>query len=248
MFGGGVEALRQKIAGEKVNWKRIAASAAGGAASGALAGVTMGGSLVAQGALAAGSSAVEGTVTRTALGESTSGKDVLMDAGIGLATAGLVRGGAAAFKSVAKKIKGKPSVSGDDLVSSNVKNSPPADIEIDPKVRGRANEEVALDGMGFEKNTAKIASTTEDVKAIPDALTDSVLAEVKDTKVVSRTKQIRTYEGFTSDAIEGESTDLTRILITRKDTHITKPIYENESFGIIIKVSDFSLLNSAKNY
>jgi hypothetical protein len=55
--------------------------------------------------------------------------------------------------------------------------------------RGRASESKVLNEMGLVKNTEKVS--TDEGKAIPDALTSKISLEVKDTQVVNRTKQIR---------------------------------------------------------
>jgi RHS repeat-associated protein len=98
LLGGGVELGRQLWRGEDVNWNRVGATAAGGAVAGGLAGLTAGGSLLAQGAMAGASSAVGGTVTRTALGEQTTGTNLVVDATVGVVTFGIVKGTSSALQ------------------------------------------------------------------------------------------------------------------------------------------------------
>ncbi len=107
VVGGGVELGRQLWRGEDINWKRVGATAAGGAVAGGLAGLTAGASLVAQGAMAGAASAAGGAVTRTALGESTTATDVAVDAAVGVVTFGLVKGGGAALQ----RLRGSASTS-----------------------------------------------------------------------------------------------------------------------------------------
>jgi RHS repeat-associated protein len=84
------------------DWRRIAATAAGGAVAGGLAGLTGGSSLVAGGGLTGGAALVTGeagaavaggTVTRSLLGVETTRADVATDAFVGVATLGLLKGG-----------------------------------------------------------------------------------------------------------------------------------------------------------
>ncbi|MCC2314104.1 SpvB/TcaC N-terminal domain-containing protein, partial [Cellulomonas xiejunii] len=103
LIGGAVEAGRQYLTTGKVSdWKAVGASAAGGAVSGALAGLTMGASLgVTAGlAVAAGTSVAGGVVTRAAKGEQQTAGAVLTDAAIGVATFGLIKGGSTVVKAI----------------------------------------------------------------------------------------------------------------------------------------------------
>ncbi|WNG15531.1 SpvB/TcaC N-terminal domain-containing protein [Cystobacter fuscus] len=106
IIGGGVELGRQLWRGEDVNWNRVGATAAGGAVAGGLAGLTAGGSLLAQGAMAGAASAAGGTVTRTALGEKTTGTALAVDAAVGVATFGIVKGGSAVLRSTGSAANG----------------------------------------------------------------------------------------------------------------------------------------------
>jgi hypothetical protein len=55
--------------------------------------------------------------------------------------------------------------------------------------RGRASEERVLKERGLRKNTEPV--TTEEGTSIPDALTEAASIEIKDTKRVSLTRQLR---------------------------------------------------------
>ena len=60
--------------------------------------------------------------------------------------------------------------------------------------RGIQNEKRVLKDMGLTKNTSKMASSTNDktpINVIPDAIPEGVIYEIKDTKVLSQTKQIQ---------------------------------------------------------
>jgi hypothetical protein len=55
--------------------------------------------------------------------------------------------------------------------------------------RGRASETRVLDDLGLKKNTQKV--TSAEGVSIPDALTDALSLEIKDTKSVALTAQLR---------------------------------------------------------
>lgn len=95
VVGAGIELGRQIYRGEPINLGRIGAAAAGGLVGGAIAGATFGASLAVGAAGAALGSVVGGIVTRSINGERTTATSVAVDAAIGLATFGIVRGGGA---------------------------------------------------------------------------------------------------------------------------------------------------------
>lgn len=94
--------------------------------------------------------------------------------------------------------------------------------------RGRASEKKVLEEMGLSKNTEKV--TTEEGKAIPDALNETLSVEVKDTKVVNNTKQVR----IQTEAAEASGRE--SVLVTGANTKISGPA--KESFDKIIQRSD----------
>ena len=116
LLGGGIEAGRQFVTeGSITSWTKVGASAAGGAVSGALTGLTAGANLVAGGAIAAGASGANlvaggaiaagasvagGATTRAIAGEKQTIGTVATDAIVGLATFGVVRGGSAIVQSI----------------------------------------------------------------------------------------------------------------------------------------------------
>jgi RHS repeat-associated protein len=92
-IGGGLETARQLITYREINsGKSIAAAILGGAASGAVAGLTLGGSLIAEAYVATTASVVGGEVTRAVMGEQRSPSTILQDATVGLVTFGVFRG------------------------------------------------------------------------------------------------------------------------------------------------------------
>jgi RHS repeat-associated protein len=101
VLGGGVEIGRQLWTnnGHISSWGRIGAALSGGIVAGAIAGGTFGASLVLEGAAAGISSAAGGATTRFVLGEETTLGDVGRDAIVGLVTFGVIKGGAAIFRS-----------------------------------------------------------------------------------------------------------------------------------------------------
>ena len=95
-------------------------------------------------------------------------------------------------------------------------------------IRGRASEAKVLKEMGLVKNTEKVS--TAGGNAIPDALTSKISLEVKDTKVVNRTKQI----GIETDAAKASGQQ--SVLVTGSKTQISGPA--QKSFDTIIKRPD----------
>ena len=82
--------------------------------------------------------------------------------------------------------------------------------------------------MGLAKNTEKVS--TAEGKSIPDALTGKLSVEVKDTKVVNRTAQIR----IQTDA--AKATERESVLVTGTKTKISGPA--QQSFDKIIQRDD----------
>jgi hypothetical protein len=80
--------------------------------------------------------------------------------------------------------------------------------------RDKSSEERVLRDLGLPKNTQSV--TTAEGKAIPDALTDSLSVEIKDSAKVSATKQVRIQTGA-AKASGRES-----VLITGTDTKISR--------------------------
>lgn len=100
VVGAGAYAAVQAWRGEEITLRGAVAAGAGGAVTGGAAGLTMGGSLIVQGAVVAGSSAAGGVVTRAINGEQQTVKAAVTDAVIGTATFGVVKGGGAIFRSL----------------------------------------------------------------------------------------------------------------------------------------------------
>ena len=101
VIGGGIEAGRQLYTQGRVSdWGSVGASAAGGAVSGAVAGLTMGASLAVQAGAAAAAGVAGGATTRALTGQEQTVGAVALDAGIGLVTFGVVRGGSAAISAL----------------------------------------------------------------------------------------------------------------------------------------------------
>jgi RHS repeat-associated protein len=99
--GAAIEAGRQYVTTGRVSdWGAVGASAAGGAVSGVVAGLTMGASLAVQATAAAGAGVVGGITTRALMGQEQTAGAVLQDAAIGLVTFGIVRGGSAAISAL----------------------------------------------------------------------------------------------------------------------------------------------------
>jgi RHS repeat-associated protein len=95
VIGGGVEAGRQFLFEENMDWGRVGATAAGGAVGGGLAGVTMGGSLLVTGTATVRGGVADGTTTRLLSGQEVTPGTVATDAAVSILTLGVVRGGGA---------------------------------------------------------------------------------------------------------------------------------------------------------
>ncbi len=94
--------------------------------------------------------------------------------------------------------------------------------------RGVASEARTLERFGFEKNTTMVSTVEGD--AIPDALTETLSVEVKDTLAVSRTSQIR----IETDAAHAAGQDT--MLFTGVNTKISKPALN--SFDVTVRLQD----------
>ncbi len=98
--GVGISVAVQAMTGDgEINWKKAAAAGVGGMVSGGIAGLTMGGSLLAQAGATVGGGVVGGQVTRTMLGEKTTAGDVATDALVSGVTFGLMKGASAFYRS-----------------------------------------------------------------------------------------------------------------------------------------------------
>ncbi len=94
--------------------------------------------------------------------------------------------------------------------------------------RGVANEKLVLRKLGMTPNTQAVA--TPEGRAIPDALTSTVLIEIKDAAKVSLTKQLRIETGA-ARASGRES-----VLVTGTCTYCTRPT--EEAFDRIIRLDE----------
>ena len=92
--------------------------------------------------------------------------------------------------------------------------------------RGRMNEAKVLESIGEVKNTKKITTTLPDTKeivtVIPDAVTDTKLIEIKDTKAVYNTKQIR------GERQAAKEIGKKFAIITGEKTHLSKKVEADE--------------------
>jgi RHS repeat-associated protein len=112
VIGGGIEAARQYVANGKIDdWGRVGAAAAGGAVSGAITAACPAAGLAGVMAVGAGSGAASGVTQRLVeSGGQSAGtlKEVVVDATVGAASAGLAKGamvvGKAGVQRVAPKV------------------------------------------------------------------------------------------------------------------------------------------------
>ena len=91
--------------------------------------------------------------------------------------------------------------------------------------RGRVNEAKVLKDIGEVKNTQKFDVGNDlmgEQKVIPDAITDKSIIEIKDTKAVYSTKQIRGE----MELAKRENKQLE--IITGEKTHISGNINQEE--------------------
>ena len=89
----------------------------------------------------------------------------------------------------------------------------------DPKQRGRESEDRVLKDLGKEKNTTAVEADGK--KSIPDFQDSKQVGEIKDTKRVTDTEQIRTQR----DAARAEGKE--HIVVTGTKTDVSAPVQEN---------------------
>ena len=93
-------------------------------------------------------------------------------------------------------------------------------------IRGHLNEVKVLEDIGVTKNTkaktSTIVETNETITTIPDGITDTHVIEIKDTKKVYNSKQIRGERQYARD------TGKKFIIITGEKTHVSKNIPPEE--------------------
>ena len=154
------------------------------------------------------------TMERVMAGEATDADLYLIGEEVGGAVVGLITGGAIAKYS--KKL----------LKAGTPKGKVAKKVELDPKARGRINEGKVLGKNGLTKNNEKFTvtdpKTGESVTTIPDAILENgQTVEIKDTKTVSYTKQLRAQQQVANAS--GQKP----ILITGTNTKVTKNVSNN---------------------
>jgi RHS repeat-associated protein len=82
-----------------------------------------------------------------------------------------------------------------------------------PQARGRESETRVLDDIGEKKNTEVLETSVGNT--IPDFQNDKVVGEIKDTKTVSNTKQIRAQKEAASN------TGRTHVTVTGTNTNVS---------------------------
>ncbi|MFZ5895573.1 MAG: toxin TcdB middle/N-terminal domain-containing protein [Myxococcota bacterium] len=125
VVGGGIEAARQYVANGKIDdWGRVGAAAAGGAVSGALTAACPAAGVAGVMAVGAGSGAAAGVTQRLVeSGGQSAGtlKEVVVDATVGAATAGLAKGVMAVGKAVVQRVA--PKSAADNLGAAAVERA-----------------------------------------------------------------------------------------------------------------------------
>jgi hypothetical protein len=94
--------------------------------------------------------------------------------------------------------------------------------------RGSASEARILQELGLTKNTQSVI--TAEGRAVPDALTNSLSVEIKDSAYVSATRQVRIETGAAANSGQ------TSVLVTGTNTKITGPA--NDLFDQVIRRPD----------
>lgn len=118
---------------------------------------------------------------------------------------------------------------GSDIGSENNKAT------ISPQQRGRDSEDRVLKDMGLEKNKRKVSSS--EGNSIHDAETSTHFIDIKDTKSVSDTKQMRIQR----DAAKAEGKE--HMVVTGKNTKVSKNMQRKST---ITRRSDLGPKNSSK--
>jgi len=94
--------------------------------------------------------------------------------------------------------------------------------------RGAASEARVLRDLGLTKNTQSLV--TAEGRSVPDALTDSLSVEVKDSATVSRTAQVR----IQTDAARASGRQ--SVLVTGEGTQVSEPA--SRAYDVIIRRPD----------
>ncbi len=104
---------------------------------------------------------------------------------------------------------------------AGAKGGKPSLPAVDPKARGRASETRVLNDMNEKKNT-KVVSTPEG-NTIPDFENKTQVGEIKDTKTVNDTQQMRAQRQY------AEQMGKEHVVVTGENTHVSAPFLEEKS-------------------
>lgn len=115
-----------------------------------------------------------------------------------------------------------------DKVSVGFDKVPPVEVKITgskslcsnatktPQQRGRDMETAILKGMGIPKNKTKVPGI--EGNSVPDFITDTTVGEIKNTKRVTDSKQLRIQREFARQ--EGK----THVVVTGMNTPVSKTV------------------------
>lgn len=107
------------------------------------------------------------------------------------------------------------------------------DDVISAMARGRQSEARVLDDVGLGSNSQRVS--TSEGYSVPDALTDTLSVEIKDTQSVSATQQIR----IQTDAVAESGRQ--SVLVTGTNTRVSRQAQER--FDVIIRRDDLGPQN-----
>ena len=111
-----------------------------------------------------------------------------------------------------ERVKANDVKTGSDKGQVDPKNAPDAK-KTTPQERGRESEKRVLGDMGEKKNTETVSTSEGDT--IPDFQNSKQVGEIKDTKTVSNTAQIRAQKEVAA------TTGREHVIVTGKETHVT---------------------------
>lgn len=104
---------------------------------------------------------------------------------------------------------------------AGAKGGKPSLPAVDPKARGRASETRVLNDMNEKKNT-QVVSTPEG-NTIPDFENQTQVGDIKDTKTVSDTQQMRAQRQH------AEQMGKEHVVVTGENTHVSAPLEEKST-------------------
>jgi hypothetical protein len=207
VVGFGINAAIQAQSGKDFSWKSAVATGVGGAISGGIGGLTMGGSLLVQAGVGGiGASVAGGAVTRQILGEKQTAEAAAIDGLVGAVTFGMGKGISSAL-----------SKSSSAQMSSAI----------------RELEKETLDGSVA---AVKTVATSKVAQTIANRLTNNELRKLpKDIASVLREQKLLFKDKSTIAVLQGELDGKVTTLLTATDEKTVNALRTLQQKGLIDK-------------